>query len=180
MVQAISMSEATRVAQQATHHIEAWLGNLPQTRDLKNVEADRSYQQVDVDLLWTTRKDTYKIEIKGDRWHKTGNFFFETHSNKEKNTPGCFLYTQADLLFYYFIEPAILYILPMPQTRDWFLKNRQRFKERSTTTPVGQDHYTTVGRLVPIATVITEVSGIKKYHLKEWRKNGNQDSSSQQ
>jgi hypothetical protein len=45
----------------------------------------------------------------------------------------------------------------MPQTRDWFLKRRQQFRERSTRTPVGATFYTTVGRLVPIAQVLDEV-----------------------
>ncbi|WP_375515699.1 hypothetical protein [uncultured Nostoc sp.] len=38
----------------------------------------------------------------------------------------------------------------MPKTREWFLITMRRFKERSTTTPVGNSFYTTVGRLVPI------------------------------
>jgi hypothetical protein len=76
-----------------------------------------------------TRRRAYKIEIEGDRWHTTGNFFFETYSNQEKATPGCFLYTQADLVFCYFVEPHLLYILSgasstQPTTRQWALAYR--------------------------------------------------------
>jgi hypothetical protein len=109
-----SMSESTDVARRAAQEIEEWLRGLSQTLDVRNVEDDPTYQQVDVDLLWTTQKASYRVEIKGDRLHKTGNFFFETVSNAQKGTPGCFLYTEADLLFYYFVEPGHLYILPMP------------------------------------------------------------------
>ncbi|MFQ5639028.1 MAG: hypothetical protein ACE5IR_13675 [bacterium] len=161
----IKMKDAVKVSQRAASEIEAWLRSLKNTISVKNVESDPEFQKIDVDLLWTTQKKTYKVEIKGDLWHKTGNFFFETLSNREKNTPGCFLYTQADLLFYYFVEIKELYILPMPETRKWFLSTWQRFKERSTTTPVYNDFYTTVGRLVPVASVMREVAHVRKVHL---------------
>lgn len=165
MTRQISMEDGNWVAQQAAKDIEAWLRGLKQTLRVQNVEGDPAYQRVDVDLLWTTRKRTYKVEIKGDRWHRTGNFFFETTSNAEKGTPGCFLYTEADLLFYYFLEPRILYILPMPATRQWFEANAHRFEERRTTTPAGNGHYTTVGQLAPIRTVLREVAGVKQVRL---------------
>jgi hypothetical protein len=168
MTRRISMTTGVQVAQQAAADIEKWLRNLPQTRQVQNVEDDPSYRHIDVDLRWTTDKGHYQIEIKGDRWHQTGNFFFETTSNQEKGTPGCFLYTEADLLFYYFVVPRRLYILPMPATRHWFLGNLQRFKERATTTPVGHhQYYTTVGRLVPIEVVRREVFGVKRIQLRE-------------
>jgi len=161
-----SMDEASGVARQATADLTKWLQSLPETLQLQNVENDPNYQHIDVDLLLTNTNGTYQLEIKGDRWHTTGNFFFETHSNKEKNTPGCFIYTQANYLLYYFITPRTLYILPIPETRHWFTTNINRFPERSTTTPVrGGGHYTTVGRLVPIETVIQEVPGVKQYQL---------------
>ncbi len=160
------MDDAVRVADQAAREIEAWLRSRPQTVALENVEADPDYQRVDVDLVWTTQKGRYRVEIKGDRWHKTGNFFFETWSNFEKQTPGCFLYTEADLLFYYFIEPRHLHILPMPATREWFLPRLDSFPERSTQTPIGDEFYTTVGRLVPIQRVIDEVPGCWQAQLR--------------
>ncbi|MDM9381769.1 hypothetical protein QUB80_13760 [Chlorogloeopsis sp. ULAP01] len=53
----------------------------------------------------------------------------------------------------------------MPKTREWFLITMRRFRERSTTTPVGNNHYTTVGQLVPITTVMLEVPGVKLEYL---------------
>ena len=157
-----SMNEGKSVARQAARDIETWLGNLPRTISVVNVEDDPEYQKVDVDLLLTTNKGSYKLEIKGDRYHKTGNFFFETHSNKERGTPGCFLYTEADWVLYYFVTTRILYLLPMPKTRQWFAANIDRFKERSTTTKTDRGFYTTVGRLVPITVVRDEVEGVRK------------------
>ncbi|MDM8564778.1 hypothetical protein QUF74_03915 [Candidatus Halobeggiatoa sp. HSG11] len=164
MTRSISMASGMQIAQQATADITTWLNKLPQTQKITNVENELVYQKIDVDLVWTTKKSCYKVEIKGDQWHKTGNFFFETKSNRERATPGCFLYTEADLLFYYFVIPKILYILIMPETRHWFLANIQRFKERSTTTPVGNGFYTTVGKLVPIEIVLQELE-VKRYNL---------------
>jgi hypothetical protein len=162
----IKMAEGVQVAQRAAADIEAWLRGLPQTQAVVNVEDDPAYRARDIDLLWTTQKRCYEVEIKGDRWHQTGNFFFETHSNREKGTPGCLLYTQADLLFYYFVEPRILYILPMLATRAWFMPRLNQFKERSTTTPVGSGrYYTTVGRLVPIHTLIAAIPDIRRFCL---------------
>ncbi|MEZ4633511.1 MAG: hypothetical protein R2873_32570 [Caldilineaceae bacterium] len=160
-----TMQDGTQVAQVAAEEIERWLCGLRQTVDVTNVELDPQYQALDVDLLWTTHKRTYQVEIKGDRVETSGNFFFETQSNAEQGTPGCFLYMQADLLFYYFVNPKDLYILPMPQTRNWFLPIQHQFAQRATTTPVGNHHYTTVGRLVPIERVMAEVQDARRYSL---------------
>ncbi len=136
MTRKIPMSEGVRAAERASTEIEAWLREWHGTVNLENVEGDPDYQKIDVDLLRTTITRDYTIEIKADRWHETGNFFFETLSNREKGTPGCFLYTEADFLFYYFPEPRTLYILPMLRTRQWFLADFERFKEREATTLV--------------------------------------------
>jgi hypothetical protein len=160
-----SMDEGVQVAQLAAKDIEAWLWGHSETISVQNVESEPAFQQIDVDLIWTTQKGSYQIEIKGDRLHKTRNFFFETHSNLEKGTPGCFMYTQADYLFYYFVVPRLLYWLPMPATRNWFVICLNRFRESSTQTSVGDSYYTTVGRLVPVSSVMLEVPGVKRDRL---------------
>lgn len=165
-----TMQESTQVASRATADITQWLQNSPRTLSIQNVENDPNYQAIDVDLVVKTDRGESKLEIKGDRYHKTGNFFFETHSNREKNTPGCFLYTQADWLCYYFVEIGLLYLLPMPQTRNWFLNHIERFPSKSTTTPIrGGGCYTTVGRLVPISVVLQEVPEVKRFELRSVR-----------
>ncbi len=162
------LSNTMPAAHHAARELEAWLWMRPETLDVHNVEADPAYQKMDVDLLWITEKTYYKVEIKADRLgHQTGNFFFETTSNKEKGTPGCFLYTEADLFFYYFTQTRELYILPLPVTRAWFLSQQDQFPERETTTPIGREHYTTVGRLVPVEIVSRDVKGVRKVKLPE-------------
>lgn len=161
-----TMRESVDVSRQAARQIEAWLSARPRVLHVQNVEAEPEYQRLDIDLIVITTGGRYTVEIKGDRWHQTGNFFFETNSNQEKGTVGCFLLTAADYLFYYFVEPRRLYILPMPATRTWFEAAQERFPPRATTTAAGRGrHYTTVGRLTPVAVVMAEVSGAKLFQL---------------
>lgn len=162
MMLTYSMDNASSVAKKAFEDIKNYLLSLPLTKGVENVEDDPSYRSKDIDLIWTqTDGKTVFVEIKGDRWHKTGNYFFETVSNKSKGTPGCFLYTEADFIYYYFVNEKELHILPMPETRNWFIENKDRFREKETSTPIGRDFYITVGRLVPRVVVNKEVKGIK-------------------
>lgn len=163
------MSYTTNVAKTAAADVTQFLEDIwPQTVVVHNVEDNPIYQEHDVDLLWTVversgRLRIIPIEVKGDTYHRTGNFFFETISNESKGTPGCFMYTKAKWLFYYFVEAGLLYCLPMGTVRPWFCHHMERFEERKTSTPVGSEMYVTVGRLVPIQTVLEEVAGIMQF-----------------
>jgi hypothetical protein len=153
-LQSYQMSETSDIASTASSEIEKFLLKHPSTISVKNVENIPEYQQRDIDLVWKYKKDNTvhikTIEIKADRYYKTGNYFFETISNEDKGTPGCFMYSTADYLFYYFIDEKELHIMPLKKARDWFTERITRFKERKTSTPVGQHkYYITVGRLVP-------------------------------
>jgi len=166
-----TMGEATAVEEEAMQALVAYLKARPGTREVQDVRDDEAHRRADVDLLWITGDGagparTTRLEIKADRWHRTGNFFFETVSNKEKGTPGCFLYTEADYLLYYFVTPRTLYVLPMPATRDWFQEHMDQFPERETSTALGgEEGYVTVGRLVPIERVLDEVPDAQRRDL---------------
>lgn len=163
------MAYTTEVAKTAASDITHFLRDYwKHTVTVHNVEDDPAYQQYDIDLLWTVEQNgrlhIIPVEIKGDRYHKTGNFFFETVSNESRNTPGCFLYTKAEWLFYYFVEVGLLYCLPMDKVRPWFAQHTGRFEERRTSTPVKNgESYVTIGRLVPIQTVLEEVPGVQQF-----------------
>lgn len=163
----LTMAGAKVLGRNASRDVERYLRSQKNTIAVLNVEHDEQYQQkVDIDFIWTTKQRTYTVEVKGDRNHATGNFFFETVSNTQLGTEGCFLYTIADLLFYYFVDVKKLYILPMPATRNWFLENIERFPIGYGTTVVNNDKYRSEGRLVPIATVCNEVEGVYVVTLK--------------
>ena len=171
------ISYTSGIAKAAAEAVTDFLiATWPQTVAVHNVEEIEAYQTHDVDLLWTVvesrgRMRVIPIEIKGDRYHETGNYFFETISNENKGTPGCFLYTQAKWLFYYFLEVQRLHCLPMAKVQPWFVHHLERFDERRTSTPVGGrgkgEYYVTVGRLVPIATVLQEVEGVMVFERRD-------------
>jgi hypothetical protein len=81
----------------------------------------------------------------------------------EKNTPGCFLYTDADAIAYVFLETREVHFIPMPVTRQWFLEQKERFPLRHTQTRMGEKKYTTVGSPVPCRTLWAEVPDIQRY-----------------
>lgn len=67
-----------------------------------DVSDDREYQKQDVDVLIESKKMAGKqipVEIKNDTMiHRTGNIFFETMSNVDYATDGCFQKTKADIM----------------------------------------------------------------------------------
>lgn len=166
------MQQRVKIADIATEDIVSFLNMIPSIAGVVNVEGDPYYQEQDIDLIAISKKggrtECITIEIKGDTYHRTGNFFFETVSNKEKGTEGCFLYTTADFLFYYYVGEKELYMLPMKETREWYLANSKRFNERETKTSVRGTHYTTVGKLVPRQMVLDEVEGVVVHHLRDY------------
>lgn len=170
-----SMSEAVNVADIAYNDIENYLKRFNETLNIINVENDEYYRSKDIDMIWERKINNViqriTIEIKGDRYHHTGNYFFETVSNDQKNTPGCFLYTEADYLFYYFVFAKELHILPMPATRNWFLENEYRYTKITKTSTVdnfGKFMYNTLGKLVPKVDVrAAEIEGMKIVKLKK-------------
>jgi hypothetical protein len=140
-----------------------WQDSLAQIHD---VQEDPRFQQRGVDLLWQRQNaPVVGVEVKGDRQAHRGNYFFELISNLERETPGCFLYSSADLLLYVFLSPRQLHQLPLPATREWFLSRATSFELRTTRTRIGPKSYTTVGALVPVREVLSQVAGAIRFNI---------------
>lgn len=137
------------------------------TRLVHSVEDDPRYQPLGIDLLWVVPERSFlrcmTIEVKGDRYATTGNFFFETVSNIDRTTTGAFVITKAEWLFYYFLNAGILYCLPMEVVKPWFIENLAHFKERVASSRRDASTWRTAGRLVPITTVLRAVSAVKAF-----------------
>lgn len=164
-----SMQETMEVAKNGMKEIEAFLSSFPSSLSVINVEDHPLFQKKDIDLLWVYLENGMekmkRIELKVDRY-TSGNFFFETASNVGKGTNGCFMYTEADYLFYYFVQWKRLYVLPVEEVRTWFTKNEERFVEKSLGTKIGnRQAYQSKGKLVPIETVLAECPGVKLHCL---------------
>lgn len=136
------------------------------TVEVENVEEFADYRRADVDLLWQRRDgrhgiETWKVEVKTDTY-MTGNMAFELMSVIENNTPGCFLVSEADLWYYCFPGFGVAYVLPMPETREWFLyeKPPHEVKETWSTGPGGRVYHSR-SAMVPIPAVIMGVSGVR-------------------
>ncbi len=152
-----SMKDASATARVGTAHVVGYLQTQSSTVSVENVEDDENYRAKDIDLIWTRESNgVYKkvsVEVKVDTYFRTGNYFFETFSNVEKNTPGCFIYSEADYFFYYFLDIEI-HVIELSPARSWFLENLDEFPRRRTTTPVGRSFYHTEGRLVKQSALI--------------------------
>jgi len=147
-------------AKKASKQVEDFLRSCTKVMDVKNVEDSRKYQVKDIDLLCILEvgdnERTVSIEIKGDtKAHQTGNFFLETVSNKALGTQGCFLKSQAHLLFYYLLATDRLYIFPMRKMQTWFrgIQKQMSAGSRKRTYTVdagGRYQHTTLGQCVNI------------------------------
>ncbi|HSP18893.1 MAG TPA: hypothetical protein VLQ79_05235 [Myxococcaceae bacterium] len=131
-----------------------------------DVQEDPRFQHRGVDLLWEhAGGDLVGVEVKGDRQGRRGTYFLELVSNAEKDTPGCFLYSQADLLAYVFLDRQELHLLPLPKLREWFLGRAAEFPLRHAQTRIGGIRYTTVGASVPTRQVLATVPGARTVEL---------------
>ncbi|WCK57291.1 hypothetical protein PP175_29310 (plasmid) [Aneurinibacillus sp. Ricciae_BoGa-3] len=164
-----TMEETSAYSKKYTRSdIHPFLMKKPYTLRVIDVEEDKDFQKKDIDLLWIYKHKgaelMKRVEVKVDRYDKTGNYFIETVSNCTKNTPGCFLYTEADVLFYYFPGSKELNVLPMAEAREWFLKNQHKFKEITLST-TGWDNvlYESKGKLVPKKMMNEMVEGVRVF-----------------
>ena len=174
-------NQSLALGQQAVHAVTAFLQSPVvkttwfATQIVHSVEDDPRYQPLGIDLLWVVPERSFlrsmTVEVKGDRYEKTGNFFFETVSDLQRSTTGGFVITRAEWLFYYFLNSGMLYCLPMEFVKPWFVENMGRFRERIAQSQRDQNHWRTAGRLVPIMTARREVPAIKAFHYQngEWR-----------
>ena len=99
------------------------------------------------------------------RQGRRGTLFLELVSNAEKDTPGCFLYSRADLLAYVFLDLRELHLLPLPAARAWFLARASEFPLKHASTRIGAARYTTVGATVPSRRVQGELPGARRVDL---------------
>ena len=136
------------------------LEDVPGSR-VHDVQGDPRFQQRGVDLLWERADEVLGVEVKGDRQGRRGTYFFELISNLEKDTPGWFLYSSADLLAYMFLDRSELHVIRLATVREWFLAHRSDFPLRKTRTRVGTSFYTTIGALVPTESIVGGASRLR-------------------
>ena len=111
----------------------------------------RGYQEKDIDLIayYDTVESQTKIEIKSDTY-QSPNYFAETISNTSKNTLGCWMKTEADLLMYYFEKDKEVHVIPVKQAQQYINDNYDNLKtvRVGTKDKNGRTLYYTEGKLV--------------------------------
>jgi len=149
-------------ADRAVQYARDWLLATEPGSRIHDVQDDPRFQHRGVDLLWELPSGEVRgIEVKGDRQPKRRRYFFELVSNLERDTPGCFLYSGADLLVYVFLAQGELHVLPLKAVREWFLPRAKSYELRHTFTQTGAIRYTTVGAVVPVKDVQEAVPEVK-------------------
>jgi hypothetical protein len=105
-------------ADRAVSLARAHLSRVDPLSEIHDVQSDPRFQHRGVDLLWDRPgKEPLGVEVKGDRHARRGNYFLELVSTVEKDTPGCFLYSEADLLLYVFLETREVHSMVAPAAR---------------------------------------------------------------
>ena len=168
MARSFSMRGVMAAADRAVQHARTWLLESEPGSRVHDVQEDPRFQHRGVDLLWELPTGEVRgIEVKGDRRPRgRRNYFFELISNLEKDTPGCFLYSGADLLVYVFLGQGELHVMPMKDVREWFLPRAKAYELKHTFTQTGAIKYTTVGAIVPCRDVREGVAGVRYIPLR--------------
>lgn len=136
-----------------------------------DVQNDPRFQHRGVDLLWERPgQQVLGVEVKGDRQgFRRGTYFFELISNAEKDSPGCFLYSIADLLVYVFVDVQQVHVLELKAVREWFVSRAKDFPLKTAKTRTGANLYTTVGASVPVKEVRKAVPNAVAVHSRPAR-----------
>ena len=170
-MRAYTMQSVRSTADQAVALARELMTFLDGGGRIHDVQDDPRFQHRGVDLLWEAPAQggaqVLGVEVKGDRHGRRGNYFLELISNLEKDTPGCFLYSTADLVLYAFVREREVHQLPLPALREWFLPQAKRFPTAQARTRAGTAHYTTVGALVPVLDVHRAVPGAVRWKRKD-------------
>ena len=138
---------------------EEYLHTLKFINKIENVRDVKEYQAKDIDIIAEIDTRKIYIEVKTDSY-TSGNMFYETISNDIKQEIGCMEKTEADFIFYYFINPKYrkIYIFRTEMLRDWVHKNKERFKLKK----VYNYSYNSFGYAFPLDILVEEIkNGIK-------------------
>ena len=153
--------QSMEVGKRGEEHIIEYLNNSDNVKKIVDVRDIREYQKMDVDFLVTFADGVErKIEVKTDTY-KSGNIYYEVISSEESDTLGCFEKTEADYLFYYFVNWGYLYILGMEEYRKWFQEKQELFndagyKKRVRNSEGKNKTYTSIGYAYPVSILEEE------------------------
>jgi len=99
---------------------------LMEHEDIENVTIKPAYQLKGIDFIVKLFFGDVTIDTKNDT-HLTSNVFLETMSVVEHQKRGCFLTSEADLWFYYLMNRAEMFVIPVQEAREFILPRLPQF-----------------------------------------------------
>lgn len=142
---------------------EDYYNLLENIKFVQNVREDKEYREEDIDLVCSLKSDeVLYVEVKTDSY-TSGNMFYELISNDVTGEKGCMEKTQADLVFYYFINPSYrsAYIFDVKELRSWVCEHKNDFKLRR----VYNRGYCSFGIAIPMDRLMSDLSKIERIDL---------------
>jgi hypothetical protein len=112
-----------------TEMFERWLKTTAGTSGVENVEGVKRFQEADIDFKQLTDDgNTTHVELKVCfKIEKFKNVAYETMSNIEYRTIGCFLKTKSDIVYYMNYHTNDVHLIDPKKMLDYFFDNRKRF-----------------------------------------------------
>jgi len=160
----LTFSKAAKIGDWAVQSFSTWVKSQSQC-EVHDVQDDKFFQLLDVDLLLESSDGIRLCEVKGDRW-TSGNVYLERVSNNSKGNPGCMIYTCADVVAYYFVTSGKLLLIPVPALKSWMAEHLLSYPEKVVGTKGEREKrtlYMSTGHTVPIEVILREVPGTE-YH----------------
>ena len=189
MAETYTFKENNTFAEQGEHLCAEYLKSIPKTLEVYDFRHYEDCRENDIDFFWLHDKKGYpykKVDVKTDKQRKWGNFFFETVSNCEKNTLGCFMKTDSDYFLYLFVEydekskkitkKYDMYFLEIEPVREWFNKVKHNYEDKTPKTyydnnDKSKGSYSSKGKAVPISDVLKEFPDTIKVTFNEYLNN---------
>jgi hypothetical protein len=125
-----------------------------------DVSEDARYQEQDIDFIVESRKvdgKTVTVEVKNDqRIAETGNIFFETMSNVDYSTEGCFKKTKAELMAIVSESERLIYFVGTEILRKYINENSKNLRFISRVPGSNS-----CGYLIPVERIKSDVVKIR-------------------
>ena len=137
---------------------ESYFNSLDTVKISYSVRNQKEFQAKDIDLI-VEREDsnTYSVEVKTDSYI-SGNMFYETYSDVMEKKLGCLEISEADYLFYYFINPSFrsAYIFDIKELRNWVNEHKVEYKPKR----VLNKGFISEGYALPLERLVADLKSI--------------------
>lgn len=151
------------IGEQGVKEIIDVLNGFSNTVIVEDKQKDKEFQKLGIDLLCLTKErkgiGTHTIEVKTTLYPED-KYFLETISNDRNNSPGSFITSKSEWMFYYFKNDKKLHMTLTKQIQYWLYNNGHQYdlKACKTTDKTGKVYlYSSKGRIVPFRDICKDI-----------------------